>query len=305
MNNDNEDIDDPRTMEVTYGTAMHESRAARKRSREMARFLHHYQRWNAHKESAALEKRMADNVCTRLAPVVEAAIAYNGNEYIFSGNGISFVHAAFTELLECRSMLQHSYAFGYFRYQSADKRKYKLLKKKATEKIAFEQFQSELELMTEQISDVVARSRLRATQMQISYLTAATSEKRKEFSNIMVNILLDEKKESDDKEAKQKKGKRGDDQSASESKKTKHSGGMLESITGIISTDNSAPSYTDSDESDVNGDAIRRSLERFLHHSTDDDFLEYEEHVSDWACPACTYMNAGGRSCAMCGTARP
>ena len=54
----------------------------------MARFLHHYTRWNAHGESATLERKMCDTVCSRLAPVVEAAIDFEGSPtFNFGGKG--------------------------------------------------------------------------------------------------------------------------------------------------------------------------------------------------------------------------
>jgi hypothetical protein len=292
-----ENIADPTSMEITYGTAMHESRAAKAQSRKMARFLHHYQRWDAHAESAALERNMRETVCTRLAPVVRQAIEFNGDEHVFGGKGISFIHSAFSELLECRSMLQHSYAFSFFRYKSTNSRKYKLLKRRANEKATFEQFQSELELLTEQISDVVARSHIRATQTQIAFLTAATSEKRKEFSNVMINILIEEKREEEEanrgKESDSKRGING------------LPGSLLGNVVGLVSEPVSAgASRIESDDSDNIDDAVRESLAEFLARS-ESDFLDYtSDGESDWACLACTYVNAGGRRCEMCGTAK-
>jgi hypothetical protein len=70
------------------------------------------------------------------------------------------------------------------------------LKRLLKEKFAFEQIQAELEMMTEQMSNVVARSHLRATQAQITYLTASSAEKRKEFSYLMINFLHEEVKEA-------------------------------------------------------------------------------------------------------------
>lgn len=156
----NEDLSDPNTMAITYGTAMHAARIARKRQREMARFLHHYERWSAHADSANLERKMSDSTRTRLAPVVEAAVELDGrSSFNFDGEGLSFVHDAFIELLECRSMLQHSYAHSFFRYDMSSINRSRALKRRMTEKAAFEQLQSELEMLAEQMSDVVARSR--------------------------------------------------------------------------------------------------------------------------------------------------
>jgi Ariadne domain len=286
---------DPSTMDATYGTAMHESRIAKKRSMDMDRFLHHYARWNAHEESSVLEGRMRDSVCTRLAPVVREAIAFNGDEYILDGKGLSFIHEAFAELVECRSLLRHSYAFSFFRYKSSSAKKYKLQKRHISEKLAFEQFQSELELMTEQISDVVARSHIRATRSQIRFLTAVTSEKRKEFSNVMINILLEEQKDANRDKKKEMRGAA-----------TQLAGGGLDTIVGLASRANvdGLVSRTESDESD---DAVRESLQEFLTNTGSGFLYEYtsdedEGDYADWACSACTYVNAGGRRCDMCGT---
>jgi len=62
--------------EFRYGTSLNSARIARKRNKAMARFLHHYSRWSAHKESANLERKMQDSVCERLAMVVLAASEY-------------------------------------------------------------------------------------------------------------------------------------------------------------------------------------------------------------------------------------
>lgn len=71
-----------------YGSAVHASRVAFKKATEMKRFLHHFSRWSAHKESAALEQNMADTACSRLAPVVEAAVEFNGSAHFdFGGKG--------------------------------------------------------------------------------------------------------------------------------------------------------------------------------------------------------------------------
>jgi hypothetical protein len=87
-------MNNPEVMAQTYGTAMHATRVAWKKSKEMKRFLHHYTRWNAHMESAALEKQMSENVCTRLAPVVDAAAEFTCDKnFNFDGKGIVFVRA--------------------------------------------------------------------------------------------------------------------------------------------------------------------------------------------------------------------
>lgn len=73
-----------------YGTAIHSATSQWRQRQEMARFLHHYTRWEAHGESAALERKMGDTVYTRLAPVVDAAIEFDGSPlFNFGGKGES------------------------------------------------------------------------------------------------------------------------------------------------------------------------------------------------------------------------
>jgi hypothetical protein len=187
-----------------YGSSMHTSRKAWKKKQDIKRFLHHYSRWEAHEDSNTLEKKMADTVCTRLAPVVEAAIDFDGSpKFNFGGKGLSFIHNAFFELAECRSTLRHSYAFSFYRYPSKTFRTPSfslstsyLGNNKRREKFRFEQLQSELETLTEQMSDIVARSRLRASQIQITYLTSGAAEKRLELNNFLFQIYREEKREA-------------------------------------------------------------------------------------------------------------
>lgn len=127
-------------------------------------------------------------------PLVDKSVRY----LIFSSCsisvGLSFVHAAFKELLECRSVLQHSYAYSFFKFESLAFKRQRQGKRAWNEKTAFEQLQSELEIITEQMSDIVARSHLRATQTQILFLTVGASERRNEFSKLIFTLLREEKK---------------------------------------------------------------------------------------------------------------
>jgi len=162
---------------VDYGSSTHAARVARSKSKDMARFLHYYSRWVAQMESIALELRMSQNTLTRLTPIINTAIKY-GQQLFYQGKDISFIYAAFDELSECRSFLKHSYAFAFFRFKHA----------KHAETMGFENVLSELEFLTEQLSDVVARQHFRASQNQIMFLTIAAAEKRREMSNFMISI---------------------------------------------------------------------------------------------------------------------
>lgn len=354
-----------------YGTSLHASRTAWKKSKDMGLFLHNYRRWIAHKESAALERQMADTVCTRLAPVVEAAIDFNGHDsFDFGGIGLSFIHAAFTELLECRSLLQHSYAFAFFRYPiQYHIRRDRIAKSKEREKLAFEQRQSELEMLTEQASDIVARRHLRATQMQIMFVTKSAFQKRRELTSFMLSLLNEKLKES---KADAERAKR---------EKSRPTVDRVPSIFDLVVRDfplrqHHQPYFTNRDH---NPSHLRRLMEDRLHqpyqtnrdHESSHlrrlmedhqlsirraspgmfDFVDFDDQdefrlqpgrirtgfldedsghdvgrpnmrhftpfmsddirntnniprFQDWACSECTYMNAVGRFCAMCGTSR-
>jgi hypothetical protein len=297
-----------------YGTAIYSAREAWKKKQEMNRFIHHYTRWEAHRESAALERKMGDSVCTRLAPVVEAAMEFDGSPvFNFGGQGLSFVHSAFTELLECRSMLRHSYAFSYLRYPtfSSAGHRYTHLYGKRKEKLQFERVQSELEILTEQMSDIVARSHLRATKVQISFLTASAAEKRVEFSNLMFQIFKEEKKEI----AKHKQRKADEEKygSRSQSSRSPRSSRSPSNATGTLSQLVAMHQRTEHrfDDHDLNRalDGFLARMGRIDHHRHGH---RHQDRIDDqgdgpiqmWACQRCTYMNTGGLRCAMCASMR-
>ncbi len=274
---------DESALEQGYGTAIHSAREAFRVRQEMARFVHHYTRFEAHGESAALEQNMADTVCARLAPVVNAAAEFDGSpEFDFGGKRLSFVHAAFTELLECRSILKHSYAFSYFRYPSMyNFRRFAQLTGRRREKLTFERIQSELEMLTEQMSDIVARAHLRATQVQITFLTANAAEKREDFSNLIFSIFHEERKEA-----------------ICEQKVFTPSTTLINRHSCLRGDDD----YSSDDEVD----RIRSSLNDILERTMPLDLEEaYAPPVARmWECSACTYMNSSGHHCAMCGSLR-
>ena len=306
-----EDLSDPRRMRAVYGTAMHETRAAKKRAKETQRFIHHYSRFAAHAGSSILEAKMFDTCAHRLKPVIKAAIEFNEDlSFNFGDKGLSFVFDAFFELKECRLVLQHSYAFAYFRYKG----KKRHLRKRLAEGLALEQMQSELEMLTEQMSDLVARKHIRATQSQIINLTLYAAQKRRDFSGFMMRVLAKEKKESHQAEER-------NSQSLSQGGTTVQSLGETTSITGIAGESTARPvreMATDPIQISLQHlqEATGNSLNAMLNANTsyesgsneEDEEEENEERTpptESWACTACTFINATGLICEMCATARP
>ncbi|KAG7345581.1 IBR/half ring-finger domain containing protein [Nitzschia inconspicua] len=297
------------TSEEGYGTAINSAREAWKTKLETNRFIHHYTRWEAHAESASLERKMQDSVCTRLAPLVEAAMAYDGSPlFNFGGQGLSFIHSAFIELLECRSVLRHSYAFSFLRYPTFSKSSQMLshIYGSRKEKQNFERLQAELEVITEQMSDIVARSHLRATQVQISFLTAGAAEKRVELSNMVFQIYREERKEIEKYEKRKENEKKY--RAKSPRGETPPSSGVPRPSLSEIMLMHQRPRDLQFDHNNV-ADALDGFVDRATrmdHHATqyrDLDALA-SEAIRMWACSLCTYMNDGGRICAMCGRRR-
>jgi hypothetical protein len=163
--------------------------------------------------------------------------------------------------------------------------------------MTFESLQSELETITEQMSDIVARSHLRATQYQISFLTAGAAEKRTEFSNLMFSILNEERREEKATKIRSNAQKVW--------KSTRNRGSMprptpFDNVGRMVGGDTSTPG------AGVMQDVLRQSLDEFMSHSValDPSDEPRSDAVTMWACQACTYMNNDGRLCAMCGTRR-
>ena len=316
-----------------YGTSIYTARQAWRKKQEMKRFLHHYSKYSAHEESSILERKMGDSVCTRLAPVVEAAIDFDGSPlFNFGGNGLSFVHNAFLELLECRSILRHSYAFSYFRYPPSSSNELPpavgyLHNSKRKEKARFERTQSELEMLTEQMSDIVGRSHIRATQVQVAYLTAGAAAKRVDFTNFMFQIYREEKKEIDKQKKRQAREEEGKKNHVSSSLELSNdSPGQEEGSqteTFIAAMDNVRALRR---EHDNILNAFRRiSSERMLRtnqgmpgaeeltgildgggddNDDDDEYYDANEPAQMWACSRCTFMNTEGNRCSMCASLR-
>lgn len=286
----NEDLSDPSRMRVIYGTAMHESMIARKKARDAGRFIHHFHRWSSHSSSRKLESNMAGNICNKMGPAVQAARDFLGDpDFNFGGKGLSFLHAAFTELDECRSVLLHSYPFSYYRYASVDQRTLqgRQYRRFSKEKKQYEKLQSALETVTEHLSDIVARNRIRANESQIQYLSVTSAEKRRDFTNFIINVQSEERKRS----------------------RRDANLGQTDVVTRIAGV---AGESVDNPTEPLAEDALQTMVEEFQlrsesHELSDVDsegFAEEEtgNKMPTWSCSDCTFINSGRRtSCEMCG----
>jgi hypothetical protein len=317
-----------------YGTSMYTARTTREQARRMARFIFYYGRWTAQQESSLLEAKIASTLDVRLQKML--AIALKESEYIsldVPTEVCAFVHDAFDELRECRSVLQHSYAYAFFRFapQSDTSRD--------IEKLMFEHWQSELETIVEQLSNAVARSHLRASRAQIVQLSQAAAQRRIEFSIHVISVRHEESLKDkrighlsnyhdadanlrqelpaavrDEDESAPTLGLRqqyivgGDDSSG---------GGLAEILERVLQlerTDTVMNSGSHDDDSSfgllVENDYFvlaqaeeEVQLQRALEASMSD--MIDEGNVTTWVCPNCTYLNStSSRStepiCALC-----
>jgi len=184
--------DGDQSLPLVDRTADSVARATLRTSRAMSRFIHHYSRYNAHKKSYDLEQNMADHVCERLKPVIAASAELLNSGIDVNWKGLSFIHNGFMELRECRSILMHSYIYAFFRFEMKDPSA--ISDRSIKEKMSFELLQSDLEMITEHLSDIVGRTHIRATHTQILFLSNAAAEKRREMFHFIVKALREEGK---------------------------------------------------------------------------------------------------------------
>ena len=189
--------------------------------------------------------------------------------------------------------------------------------------------QSELEIVTEQMSDIVARSHLRATQTQILFLTVGAADRRSDFTNLIITLMSEERKRKRESNEKKKRGKRCHNMGMSSATPSSSDEGISPFVVrpasrGVLSEeDNDGTERQEEQDQAYNQaheavrEALRASLEAFMANTEDNTptFMAHvdledngddsdEEVLSDWACLACTYVNSSGRECAMCGTRR-
>lgn len=198
-------------------------------------------------------------------------------------------------------------------------------KRLLNEKSAFEQLQSELETITEQMSDIVARSHLRATQTQILFLTVGASDRRNEFANLIFTLTKKRQQVGSSEPKRVSVAPPRAVPAAATARLVQNSpapGSLL--VHGIANgrQDGAEDGQGIDREAlaaaqDTVRDALLASLELFMANTADqptfvarvdaaddDDLDDDEEEMRfrSWACSACTYMNTSGRRCAICGT---
>lgn len=155
------------------------------------------------------------------------------------------------------------------------------------------------------MSDIVARSHLRATQVQISFLTAGAAEKRVELANMVFQIYKEEKKELE----RYKKRKEIEENNRANVLPNESSVACVpgRSLSDLLTMHRMSRerSYDDSHLTGALDAFLARSnrVENGLNRVANLDEMA-SEAVRMWSCSQCTYMNDDGRVCAMCGGRR-
>ncbi|PAV64181.1 hypothetical protein WR25_24533 [Diploscapter pachys] len=121
-------FDDSKDKDATNG--IQKSRAA------LRRYLHYFNRFSNHRNSMRLE--------TKLKEAIENKMVYL-QQHSMSWIEVQFLEQAVEVLRECRRTLMYSYGFAYY------------LTKESNYSLMFEDNQSDLEMATEQLSDILER----------------------------------------------------------------------------------------------------------------------------------------------------
>jgi len=132
-----------------------------------------------------------------------------------TGDVLEFLHNGYEELHKCRQILSASYAYTFFEFSEDEeyirnsKMTIRLSYSRLDErKRSFESLQSELEFLTELLSDVVARRRLRASRSQIIQTTKAARSKRIDLEDIVLSYRTSDILSSGDRKGRKSSSSR-------------------------------------------------------------------------------------------------
>jgi hypothetical protein len=136
------------------------------------------------------------------------------------------------------------------------------------------------------MSDIVARSHIRATQIQITLLTVEAAQRRIEFYTVLFKVLREERNEKQREE--------------SDNNHRKHRNAHTRGHDVVL------PHHV--------FDHVGRIADGGVEDSQDDNFMhemlrsfgDFPGHAirGPWSCSVCTLMNNGGRTCDACGNLR-
>ena len=292
----------PNTADGGLGSAQEETERMRQQSRATSRLIHHFTRFVAHQESLAKEQALREGTRDRLRGLRRAEDA------------TGCVDAAFEELRECRALLRDSYAHAFFAFRGVRRRRDDPYAHRSDREVAlgiFEQAQSELELLTELLSDIAARRRLRATRRQIGNATAAAASARRDFRDaIERGVLPPEAAQRRRKKAKKAK-RRGASAASKAGKAAAEAHGADDAVGGLLrlamDEHGDAPSAQAESRRRVlsagEGEEGAGAEDAMLRHAI---LLSLQQDDDEWQCASCTLLNAqDAQLCSLCARPKP
>ena len=131
---------------------------------------------------------------------VEMGSEISNKLHVSSGDPLLFLSNGFQELLSCRHLLKGSFPYAFYAFDDEIpdtndlEALYNYMERSgmgynleivSSRKQAFETLQSELEVVVEMLSDVVARKRLRASKAEIEQMTKSARSKRIELEEFI------------------------------------------------------------------------------------------------------------------------
>ncbi|CAG9860493.1 unnamed protein product [Phyllotreta striolata] len=143
---------------------------------EMSRFLHFYTRFKNHENSRKLEEILLNSVKQKMEVLASSLGQSKGDEV--TDKSTKFIEDGVRELLKARRVLCGSYVYGFY------------LEDDGINKTIFEFMQNELEEVTENLSEMIARPYLRTPKAVIIQTSALVRRKRHEFVRAVEQGLI-------------------------------------------------------------------------------------------------------------------
>ncbi|XP_063695065.1 ankyrin repeat and IBR domain-containing protein 1-like isoform X8 [Bolinopsis microptera] len=143
-----------------------------RKASKFQRFMHYYTRYHNHEMSHRLEEPLLSTA--KMKMIAMAAVAEGDPGALDT----SFIEDSVKELLKARRVLRASYPYGYYLQDGMHR------------KMLFEAMQNELEEVTEQLSQMVARVYLRTPKAKIIETALLLQQNRLKFVDAVANGLI-------------------------------------------------------------------------------------------------------------------
>ncbi|EEB13189.1 protein ariadne-1, putative [Pediculus humanus corporis] len=153
---------------------INEAVAKSQRIQELNRFLHYYTRFKNHEHSRKIEESLLNAVKPKMEVLASSLV----DRKSLGKTCTKFVEDGVRELLKARRVLSGSYVYGFY------------LEDHGYNKTIYEFMQNELEVVTEKLSEMIARPYLITPRHTIIFTTLLSRRKRHEFVQAVSKGLI-------------------------------------------------------------------------------------------------------------------